>query len=187
MIPGNNFTPTPIISTFQPPYDEPYTALSQNVLGGIALNNSSQGRQYRTWNVTYTGGNIEVRPVGNSIAFTLPAVDVQTVSLAFDNNMGVVIAWKTTGGANLYYYDTLTSQYITRFFSGVLSCRVCVDDARDFYTANSDVIFGYTLGADLYYRQQRDRYDTQYNIGPSVKRLIRMAPNVGNRLQFELR
>ena len=187
MIPLNTFTPTPIISNFQAPYDLPYNPLSQDVLGGIAIGNPSQGRQYKIWTVSYNGAAIDVKPVDGPIAFSLLAANVETVSLAFDNNMGLVIAWKlTTGGANLYYFDTLTSQYITRFFAGVLSCRVVVDDARDFYTASSDVIFGYTLGGNLYWRQQRDRYDNQYLVGPTTKFLRKMAPNVGNRLQFQL-
>lgn len=187
MIPGNTFTPTPIVSNFQAPYDLPYQPLTQHVLGGVAIGNASLGRQVKIWTVNYNGVSITVTPIDGPTAFTLLASNVETVSLAFDNNMGPVIAWKlTTGGANLYYFDTLTSQYITRFFASVLSCRVVVDDARDFYAAQSDVIFGYTLGTNMYWRQQRDRYDNQYLIGPTTKSLRKMAPNVGNRLQFQL-
>jgi hypothetical protein len=187
MIPLNTFTPTPVISNFQAPYDLPYQPLVQHVLGGVAIGDPSQGRQLKIWTVEYNGVSITVKPIDGPIAFTLVAANVETVSLAFDNNMGLVIVWKlTTGGANLYYYDTLTSQYITRNFPGVTSCRVVVDDARDFYTAQSDVIFAYTLNDNLYWRQQRDRYDDEYLIGPSVKRLRKVAPNIGNRLQFQL-
>jgi len=187
MIPANTFTPTPVVSNFQSPYDQPYNPLLQNVLGGVAIGNPSQGRQLKIWTVAYNGVSITVKPIDGPIAFTLLAADVQTVSLAFDNNMGLVIAWKLlTGGANLYYYDTLTSQYIIRFFPGITSCRVCVDDARDFYTTQSDVIFSYTLNNNLYWRQQRDRYDDEYLIGPTEKRLRKAAPNIGNRLQFQL-
>lgn len=186
MIPSNAFTITPIVSTFQEPYNQQYHKLSQNVLGGIAINDASAGRQTQIWNVAYNGAFINVKTESGPVVFSLAQADVQTVSLAFDNNMGLVIAWTTTGGAKLYYYDSLTSQYIIRDFPGIESCRVCVDDARDFYTASSDVIFSYTLGGNLYWRQQRDRYDIQYLIGATAKTLIRAAPNVGNRLQFEL-
>jgi hypothetical protein len=187
MIPLNTFTPTPIVSTFQAPYDGRYYPLSQTVLGGIAIGDASAGRQVQLWNVSYDGSAINVKTDTGPVVFSLVQTDVLTVSLAFDNNMGLAIAWKTSTGAKLYYYDTLTSQYIIRDFPGINSCRVVVDDARDFYTALSDVIFSYTLSGNLYWRQQRDRYDIQYLIGPTSKQLIRLAPNVGNRLQFELR
>lgn len=187
MIPGNIFTPIPVVSNFQPPYDLPYQPLTQHVLGGLAIGNPSLGRQYKIWTINYNGVSITVKPIDGVIAFTLIAANVESVSLAFDNNMGLVIAWKlTTGGANLYYFDTVTSQYITRFFASITSCRVCVDDARDFYTSQSDVIFSYTLGTNLYWRQQRDRYDIQYLISPTTKMLRKVAPNMGNRLQFQL-
>lgn len=186
MIPSNAFTPEPIVSSFQYPYSGVYRPLSQDVYGGVAIGDSSLGRQVKVWNVSYNGAYINVKPADGEVAFSMAESDVKTVSLAFDTNMGLVIAWTTTGGANLYYFNSLTSTYITRFFAGIDSCRVCVDDARDFYTAQSDVIFSYTLSDALYYRQQRDRYDTQYTIGATTKRLIRAAPNTGNRLQFQL-
>lgn len=187
MIPENSFTPTPIVSSFQAPYNLPYTPLTQTVLGGVALNNPSEGRQYQIWNITYTGTDIEVSTASGPVVFSITESDVMTVSLAFDNNMALVIAWQTSGfESKLYYFDTLTSRYTTRTFAGTTSCRVCVDDAREFYTTSSDVIFSYTTGTNLYYRQQRDRYDVAYLIGATTGRLRKMAPNTGNRLQFEL-
>ena len=131
-------------------------------------------------------GLIKVNPVTNSVVFTLAATGVTSVSLAFDNNMGLVIAWTTSTGANLYYYDTPTSSYVTRNFPGITSCRVCVDDPREFYTSNSDVIFGYTIGGNLCYRQQRDRYNVEYIIQPTTRPLIKMGPSSENRLQFDM-
>lgn len=186
MIPSNTFTPQPEVTPFVPPLDEPYQPLFQRVLGGVALNNPSEGRMYQIWTVEYTSGSIIVSPEGQPSAFEMGAVGVTAVSLAFDNNMGIVLGWQTASGANLYYYDTLTSSYTTRNFPGVTSCRVAVDDPRDFYTASSDVIFGYTISGNLYWRQQRDRYDVEYLVGPATGNLIKMGPNTGNRLQFML-
>lgn len=187
MIPANAFTAVPQPASFQAPYNEPYTPLQQVVRGGNAIGDASAGRQVKDWIATYAAGTIVVKPVGDLVAaFAMMAADVLTLSLAFDNNMGIVLAWKTPTGAKLYYYDTLTSAYITRVFAGIESCRVCVDDARSVYNASSDVIFGYVKTGNLYWRQQRDRYDTERLIGPTAKQLKRMAPSVTNRLQFEL-
>ena len=188
-IPGGQFTTEPQVSDFIYPYNVAYTALHQTVLGGIAPNDASQGRNYQLWSIDYDGTDITVTPESGSTTLTITEPDVQSVSLSFNNNMDYVIAWTTPTGAKLYYYDTLTSQYITRTaeFTNITSCRVCVDKYEEWFAADSDVIFGYVENGNLYYRQQRDRYDNAYLIGPATgRRLIKMAPSVGNRLQFQL-
>ena len=193
MIPGNIFTPTPIVGNFLYLQDLPYDPLIQTVMGGSALNDAVNGRLVKPWTVFYTPdllapttGLIEVQPSDGNVVFTITASDVLTVSLAFDANMAPVIAWTTPDDANLYYYDTLTSTYITRVFPGVTSCRVCVDDPLKFYTSQSDVIFGYTINGNLCYRQQRDRYNTEYIIQPMTGSLTKLGMSSINRLQFEI-
>ncbi len=187
MIPGNQISPAPEVSGFLPPYNIPYTPLSQVVPGGIAIGDPSKGRLYQNWVVSYAASQITVRPVNGAVEFSLPVASVFSVSLAFDNNMGMVLSWQNAVGSNLYYFDTVMGSYTTRVFSGTTSCRVVVDNSNDYYLANSDVIFGYTYGGNLYWRQQRDRYDVERLVGPTNKRLIKMAPSLVNRLQFELR
>lgn len=186
MIPGNIVTPILDPAAFQPPYNEAYNPFIQTVQGGNAISDPSAGRQVKDWAVSYSGGIISVGPKLEAVVFTLEADDVETISLAFDSNMSVVLAWKTPTGAKLYYYDTLTSTYITRVFADVTSCRVGVDDAREVNVTNSDVIFAYTLNGNLYWRQQRDRYDIERLAGATTNLLKRMGPSVSNRLQFEL-
>lgn len=189
MIPGDAFTVTPVITNFLPPLNLPYEHLLTTVLGGVALNNPVDGRMYQQWVGYYEAGEIKVSIKDSGVvSFSLPAADVVTVSLAFDNNMGVVLSWLTVAsGVNLYYYDTLTSGYITRNFATATSGRVCVDNAFDFYVGQSDVIFAYTDSGNLYYRQQRDRYDIARLISATTSKVIRVGPTVGNRLQVELK
>lgn len=187
MIPNNRFTASPVIGTFLYLVDQEYIPLQQTVMGGISLNDPSKGRLYQPWTVKYSGGNILVNPGAEATVFTLPVSGVTSVSLAFDNNMSPVIAWTSVNGANLYYYNTLGLTYTTRYFEGINSCRVCVDNPEDYYDGASDVIFGYTLNNNLCYRQQRDRYDIEYIISESSRILSRMGPTTANRLQFELR
>lgn len=187
MIPSNAFTPVPLVSDFPSPTNEPYTPLRQVVMGGVALNDSSLGRTVRRWVVYYANGTIYVRPESEADpVFSMPASNVLSVSMAFDNNMALAIAWQTPTGANLYYYDTTASAHTTRFFPNVTSCRVCIDDVRQFYVASSDIIFAYTLNNALYWRQQRDRYEIERLVGATTKKLKRVGPNVQRRLQFEL-
>ena len=186
MIPNNAFTTTPVIGTFLYLQDTVYTPLTQTVMGGIAISDPSKGRLYQPWSVNYDGTNILVNPNTAAAVFTMAVPNVVAVSLAFDSNMGIVLAWITSAGiAVLYYYDSIAVAYTTHSFPGVTSCRLCVDDPADYFVGSSDVIFGYTNGTNLCYRQQRDRYLIEYTIAPSTKLLMRMGPTTANRLQFE--
>lgn len=189
MIPGNQFALTPIISKFRPPNDLAYDPLKQVVWGGQAIGDGTKGRLVKYWEVALAPEGITVKPVNGPIEFTLTGLNVNeitSVTLAFDSNMGVVIAYTVPTGTNLYYFNSLNSQYITRFFADINSCRLAVDDARDFYSSSSDVIFAYTRLGNVYYRQQRDRYDTERLIGASANRLIKLGQSFVNRLQLEL-
>ena len=183
MIPNNAFTPTPIVSAFLPPKDEPYQPLTSKSRGGVALNDASQGRDYQNWVVSYDGSDILVAPQGGSTAFTLTVAGVLSVSLAFDNNMNPVIAWMDAVGAKLYWYNN--TNFVTTPFPAT-SCRVTIDDVRDFYNADSDVIFAYTNAGTLYWRQQRDQYAIQRTIGTTTGLLQKVGLNQLNRLQFQL-
>jgi hypothetical protein len=187
VIPGGQFTVEPVVSPYEPPYNLPYQALRQVAPGGIAIGNPLEGRLFQNWIATYVTPNIVVNPEFGPTAFTLPVPNAETVSLAFDNNMGIVLAWQFSSVSYLYYFDTDTASYTTRSFSGTTSCRICVDNSQQFYNADSDVIFAYTTGTELYYAQQRDKYNINYLVGASTKDLIRIGPSTGNRLQFELK
>jgi hypothetical protein len=183
MIPNNAFTTSPIVSAFLPPKDEPYQPLTSKSRGGVALNDASLGRDYQNWVVSYDGSDILVAPQGGATAFTLTVAGVLSVSLAFDNNMNVILAWMDSVGAKLYWFDNVS--YVTTAFPAT-SCRVTIDDVRDFYNANSDVIFAYTYGTNLYWRQQRDQYAVEYPIGTTTGLLQKVGLNQLNRLQFQL-
>lgn len=190
MIPGNTIISTPIVGSFEYPNTLPYTKQSQTVMGGVAIGDPSQGRLFQTWVVNLTGTTITVGPTSGGTPFTMTATDAlptSTITLAFDTNMGVALAWTTAAGAKLYYFDSTTSAYATVDYPGVTSCRLAVDDARSFYSSNSDIMFGYVRAGNLYWRQQRDRYQTERLVGATNKTLIRLGRSVANRLQFELR
>lgn len=185
MIPGNAITATPAKAAFAGPIANTYNPVSMDTYGGVAISDPSQGRSFQVWNVSYDGTSIKVKPVNGAVALTLTIPGVTSVSLAFDANMAVAIGYQTSTGSHLYYYDTLAAAYTTKDVAGATSCRVCVDDLRPENAANSDVIFAYTLGGNLYWTQQRDRYATQRLVGATTKQLIRMGPSIVNRLQFQ--
>ena len=192
MIPGGplNFTYIPIVGEYTPPISNTYDPLFETVEGGIAIGDPSQGRLYQYWTIDYDGRFITVRPASGGIALQLQRNSVSSVSLAFDANMSPVIAYQVAGtGAFLYYYDTLTSQYVEKFYPTAISSRVVVDQPANWYVGNSDVMFGYTTVSHICYRQQRDRYDIEYVIQPTTCNnafLKRLGLSNVNRLQFQV-
>jgi hypothetical protein len=185
MIPTNTITATPVRAVFAGPIANTYSPTMMSTYGGAAISDPSQGRSSQVWTVTYDGTNILVKPASGITAVSLPVAGVLSVSLAFDTNMAVAIGYQTSAGSHLYYYDTVAAGYATKDVLGATSCRVCVDDLRPENASNSDVIFAYTLGGNLYWTQQRDRYATQRLVGATSKKLIRMGPSIINRLQFQ--
>ena len=187
MIPGNAISPTAHVGKFDTLTSEAVLPLISKVRGAVALGDSSQGRLSHIWKARWVTGNIEIFREDNGIVVnSIPAPGALTISLAFDSNMGIVLTWLTNAGAKLYFFNSLTSAYITRDFPNITSCKLCVDDPREFYITQSDVIFAYTLNGSLYWRQQRDRYDIERLVGATNKFLFRVGLNSINRLQFFL-
>jgi hypothetical protein len=186
-IPGGNtnFTPTPEVGVFLPPNDLVYNPTSQIIWGGIAINDPSAGRQYQYWETFYDVSDIKVKPVTGSVEFTHNAPNAITVSGAFDQNMAAVVAWQTATTSNIYYFGV--GGYTTLTISDTTSCRITVDDERDYYASASDIFFVYTKNDNLYYRIQRENYANEYFIGQSYgKKIKRMGLTDKNRFQFEL-
>lgn len=182
-IPGNAITPTPIVTAFLAPADEPYTPLYQKVWGGTAIGNGTAGRLVQYWEVYYETGSIRVRPVGGAEAFSLPVAGVTSCSLAFDQNMGIVLAWQTAAGSTIYFYGP-GGAFTTLEVAGTTSCRIAVDDLRAESAALSDIIFAYTLNNTLYWRQQRENYTVVRTVGATTGILQKLGMNAGTRLQF---
>ena len=186
-IPGGNtnFTATPEVGVFLPPNNLAYNPLSQIIWGGIAINDPSAGRQYQYWETFYDVSDIKIKPVTGSVEFTHNAPNAITVSGAFDQNMAAVVAWQTATDSYLYFFDI--SGYTTLTVNDTTSCRIVIDDSRDYYAAASDIFFAYTKNDNLYYRIQRENYANEYLIGPANGKLLkRMGLTDKNRVQFEL-
>lgn len=187
-LPLNIITPTPVRSAFVAPLDEPYLPLEEAVLGGTNIGDGSAGRQVKRWSVFYDGTSIKVAPETGVTQFTMVVPGVLTVSLGFDSNMAVTLAYMTVTGAHLYFFDSSLGSYTTLNVPGATSCRAGVDDQRLFNQSQSDVIFSYTLDNKLYWRQQRDRYTVERLVGPFTGDLIllRSGQNTLNRFQWRL-
>lgn len=129
--------------------------------GGIALNDPSQGRDVQDWRIRVDGTAIKIGPVdGAEVTYFIEA-GVTEVSLAFDTNMRPTIGYMSSGACKLRYFDTLSLSEQTITIAGAKSPFLSLDDKRQTQNANSDILFFYIRANNLYFRQQRDRYQTE--------------------------
>ena len=165
--------------------------LTDYEMGGIALQDPSEGLLYQQWMCfKAANGDITLQPLtvgGPTIFGNYP--EARELSFSFDQNMNAVVAWMA--GDVLYYrwYDPDISGYTVSEFSG-RGPFVTLDDKRDLATqlALNDIMVYYFRGNELFYRLQRDRYDTEYLAltfaGPRVW-IRRCGMGRNTRLQLE--
>jgi len=190
MLPNNAISAVPKYAIYQAPDAQDGQEVQSLELGGVALNDATQGRRVRTWKAWIDDKTIKIAPfVEMAPVTTLVTVagTLTSVSLAFDASMAPTICYFEDDLLKLRWYNTVTASFQTDSFSGATSARVSTDDKRSSREGQSDVIFAYVRAGTLYYRQQRDRYLIERVVGAAVKRkLTRLGLTQNYRLQFEL-
>ena len=160
-------------------------------LGGIALNDPSQGLQVRNWRLTLVGN--EVRVAGDpytteTVVFT--EAGITEVSMAFDANMQPAVAYLAFSIAKLRWYDATVPGYDTVILpSDARSLALTMDDKRDSAAAYRDVMLFYFRTNRLFYRQQRERFLTERLLATFVAadlEIARVGMNDALRLQIEV-
>lgn len=161
--------------------------------GGLALNDPSEGLLYQRWRARlFRAGEVDssvwldATHIGEFEWLSVPYMT--EISFTFDANMRPAVVYVAAGQAYLNWYDTTIPGYVTTTLpAGVVTPRVAMDDKR-YVGSNgyqlSDVILAYVRSGNLYYRQQRDRYQTERLLKVGVTPLIRIGMSRGLRLQF---
>lgn len=197
MIPMGRLSTTPVPADFVSPDDLEGAAtfefgpISDYEMGGKAISDPSLGNQDRPWTMTANeAGEVYFTAAENPLALFVTLPGLTELSAAFDQNMRPVLAYVQNGVARLRWYNTVPGAYVvTDLPAGTISPRVTLDDKRQTQTAlgDNDVILAYIRAGDLYYRQQRDRYEDEYLLATvGSAKLIRIGMNAVNRLQFLL-
>lgn len=160
-------------------------------MGGDALNDGSAGLQLQAWACwAEPSGDVVIKPLASAAdpVLLFNAAGITELSFAFDRNMRVSVAYTVGGIVKLRWYDSAVPGYVTTDFPGIRNPRLSHDDKRDSFSSQSDVIFAYLSGTELRWREQRDRYDTEYvwaaGILPSL-RLKSIGMNGALRMQAE--
>lgn len=192
MLPENKLSTSPALQDFLPPADRPTTLREDLEMGGIAHQDPSRGLMYQVWRAWLEqDGWIHVQPENKS----RPAIRVVSapgalyVSLAFDRNMRMVVAWQRGAVIFLHYFDTISGGYITTNFTGCRSPRLTHDDKRDAAGGWSDVIFMYAKGTKVCVRNQRERYGVEHELGDILptQQLAVIGMTKGYRVRVDFR
>jgi hypothetical protein len=178
-------------SLFLPPDTLVSSLIVDYELGGVALNDPSLGLRVKDWKATFdkSDGWVYLQGGNDAPIQLLQDFNITEVSLAFDQNMNVALAYLTLGVVKLYWFDTTIPGYTTTTFADARSPRVALDDKRPSLLGGSDVIFAYIRNGSLYYRQQRDRYTVEYFLRdsiPNTQRLRNIGMGRNLRFQFEI-
>lgn len=188
MLPLNQLSTEPVVADFLYPDNRPFNTREDWELGGIAHQDPSQGLRVQAWRCWWEAGAIYI--VGEDYS-TEPIKVVDTagatyVSLAFDHNMRVTVAWMWQGYMYLYWYNSQVSDYVTDVFPG--NCpRLSHDDKRPTQVAISDVVFFYLYQGYLCCRNQRERYLVEHRLGPVPPKvaLLRTGMTTNYRMRIE--
>lgn len=197
MIPQESLSSVAKPDTYYTPDDtDPPDALTDYEWGGVGLNDATGGLRQKIWTARANGdtGEVYISAPGipEVVVFTAPGIT--ELSLAFDQNMRPFVAFVQNGQAKYYWYDTvLGGTRISDLDPADRNPRCTMDDKRDFATflGQNDIILAYVRDGFLYYRQQRDRFNTERQLynneavdGRVPGRLMRVGMHRGNRLQF---
>jgi hypothetical protein len=192
-------TPPTIYNPYLIPDNYPITEITDWTLGGIGLQDPSQGLQVQNWylEIVPNGLNGDFYISTSTIApiYLFSRVNATWGRLSFDQNMFPVISYVDQYGAGYYWYDPIAHSYAFVVMDSTVTYPcVTMDDKRPIATrvGSNDIILAYINNNNLCFRAQRDRYGTEYvlqvNVGNYIPNptLWRIGMNSGNRLQFEL-
>lgn len=158
--------------------------------GGVALNNPNLGLRHTLWQLKYDKLTSKMVIINLTTGLETTLFSnlslVKRVGLAFDLNMRPTVCYVKDNLTYLWWYDTVTNQPRTDTFQGMTNPCISLDDTRLVNSSKSDIIFAYQVKRDLYFRQQRDRYQIPYLFKADTRAgiLHQIGMNSGNRMQF---
>lgn len=172
----------PLVTSIQTP-------LVDYELGGVNISDTSAGLSHQMWECSLNNQNKIILTPEHSASIEIITVpdNITKLTFAFDQNMKVCIAYSVQNSTFLYWFDTILSDYTITEFVGCTSPALTLDERRDEYISNSDVVFAYVRDNKLCYRLQRDRYTVEYILVENFNgKVIAIGTNIDYRLQFSI-
>lgn len=182
--------------TWLSPDDEQVLPFLDKELGGVDLNDPTQGLRVQEWTLTYNPatGNMEITDEALNTTVLFNRAGITQISLAFDQNMNPFVSFTQMNGqtpeAWYWWFDTDLAQTVfTQLSAAAKNPVCCLDDKRESQTFSSDIILAYVEGNTLYFRAERDRFTVPYVFDdtlPDNTICTKVGMHVNNRLQFEM-
>ncbi len=186
MIPDGVLSAVPISADFVEPNRNRMRPLVDYEMGGAGLQDPTGGLQYQLWTLESDGTDvwISAEHVARVHLFSRPGIS--RVTLGFDLNMRVHVAFVQNGSSWLWWYDSQAGAMVFTEYPAFSYPTLGTDEKRLTELANSDLIFAYIRADNLCMRVQRDRFQTEYVLhsGDTLE-LVAIGMNTENRFQFE--
>lgn len=190
MIPDNVLSTEIVQAGFLFPRNTPRRPLVDYEYGGIAIQDGTRGLRVKVWKGEYVDNQIILSAEGVEPTAVLTVAGVEEFQFTFDRNMNVFVTYQLTNGTcRFYWFDSLVANYVTtELASGTITPRCAHDDNRDLETLSSDIVLAYARAGNLYFRQQRERYNTEHLLGEDIapNGLVQIGMNRKMRFQFQL-
>lgn len=193
MMPENTLSTEPVPGQWLPPDDRPWRTWEDWELGGLAHRDTSKGLEYQDWRAWYEPltGKLWVQPqvTLSEPILVMTQLRASYIGLTFDRNMNLSVCWRIGNVIYLYWFDSLSSTYVTSSWTGGRSPRLTHDDKREEASRWDDVILYYLVEDRLKMRVQRDRFDIEYDLAevPREMNLYRCGMTNRQRIQLEVR
>jgi len=155
--------------------------------GGADINDTSQGLLFQNWTLELEDGGFYIEAPSRARFLFFTDIDATTCSLAFDQSMNPAVAYQVAGAARFRWFDTVLGAYVTTEYAGATWPRLGMDDKRGVATlaGSNDIILAYIKDGNLKFRQQRDRYTVEYDLGVAPGKLANIGMGTNNRLHFK--
>lgn len=163
MLPDELLSSVPLPDAFRSPRDRLKEPHVDYELGGVALNDPSEGLEVKVWRCRYEEPDFIVDAPGVAASTLLSVAGVSEFQFTFDQNMQPAIAYRIEAGSRFYWFDATIPGFTTiELPAGSRSPRCSLDDKRSAQTSISDMILAYIRGPRVYWRAQRDRFLVEY-------------------------
>lgn len=194
MIPEKSSEPVP--GQILPPNNRAAKRYEDWEMGGIAIQDPSQGLRVQEWRALWNEetGDVALTAPNQPVPVVIyNEPNLEWLTLAFDQNMRWLSACTLENGqSRLRWYNPLIQDYeVLTLPSGIVTPFLVMDDNRagPLTLGDSDVILTYLRGGSLWVRVQRERFTVERLIEANVaaNRIWHFGMNDGWRLQWELR